>query len=269
MKKLLLIMLAGSALACGDSGASDHEEVGAMDPAEFGSLEQALYVPDGYGVDMSQNRCGNPFAGGRCLMPDRRDWVFQYPAATGAGQRACTDTDFRAALETAAREAHFYASSVGWPTSVSQATASSVPVNTVYFSCDNGPTSGTVGAKVTVPSTCLQSQSDCHTTSRGEILQYGTASVTIYPNRIKNLPSITGGYSSLTQTQKRNLITNIVLHEYFHVLGLGHASESTSPLMGFGSSGAMPGINGIKAPTSTELGWIDCYNESSGTTPRC
>lgn len=266
MNKVLMVVMMAMGLAC-SAGTDETQD----EEAEFASVEQPIFMPEGYGADKNQNRCGNPFAGGECRVPDRRDWIFEWPCDDNGFdcQRLCTDATVRKGIETAAKNMSSFLNAQGWSTSARKATGREPGGKVVRMRCDNGPTSGTVGAATTIPSLCLQSDTDCHSTPRGQLFQYGSATITVFPNRVKNLGSIQGGYASLTAAQQRLLFTNIVAHEFGHVSGLGHADAATSPLMGFGSQGAMPGINTTLQPTTDEKNWWKCYNESSGTNSRC
>jgi hypothetical protein len=268
MTRMLRVTALALLVGCGAESADGPT---ADAPADFGELEQALYVPTGYGADGNQNRCGSPFAGGVCLMPDTREWLIIVPDS--GEHQGCSRANVRTQIDLAAREWSFKVNQQGWSTAVVGASVTEVGGVAITCSGDASSTNKRFGV-TTVSGPCGTPGTDCHSTPRGTIQQYADASILMYPERVYantniSFPNGFGNFGGLHITQQNNFIFSLVMHELGHLAGLGHTGYATSKLMGLHSFNDLSPFNGRLYPTTEELNMIKCYRETSGTTPRC
>ncbi len=263
MKHILLFLVA-LIVAC---GAADEVE-----QSDIGKLEQAIYADDGYGFDGAGKRCWSPdgWAGGECSAPDAKGWQFYLPAnvtGTPGAAYGCTPTQINN-ITTAMDKFkelmnppnnNWNITSCKFPACFSSQTTAGGTFK-VKVSCNNTPTGGT---NCSTP--CAETQVNrglnfsCEGNSPWEFCQFKSVDwVRLYPNRVSNIVGWAGWSAS-----KRNRVTaQVMLHEFYHVVGLGHDTKEESPLMG-GSIDP----NGWVLPTEWEQLALWRYNHTSGTNP--
>jgi hypothetical protein len=234
----------------------------ASDANDIGSLKQAIFLDLAYGWDGDQNRCWTgPWGGGICGVPDRKVWTINIP--TTANPRGCS-ADFIAGITTAAFEAKWQATTRaghGWSISVSTATSSP---GAITMSCN----SGTGGPVPQVAATQVDATPPpfggwtCNGPSGRKVCQYSKIDWTrVYHNKFAaGIP----GWSGYNQTQRRNIIAQVALHENFHSFGFGHDTCAETPLMG---SCADPNFFPLP-PTDFEIWLMQRYNPTSGQNPQ-
>lgn len=276
MNKVVALMLLLCALACGEH--EEYEsEVGMMDhegmPSAFasgeeivyGTSKQPIYMPLEYGSESSTSspRCIPPWGGGECQVPDSRTMsvrVMNTPSGdSNCGTAGNPASGTGKAVNDAVNDAIAIANSKGW---LMTRKADNSLTGQITVRC-TGSSSGN-------PATTTGANYDCHDTEHGDLCQFGTANIEVRMGVIFAMP----GYQQATAAQRQNVIYNILKHELGHALGFGHntfgmASVMFSPMPSAPVANVTDPWDGYRAFAKDELHMLDCYRDSSGTTPDC
>jgi hypothetical protein len=253
MKKPSALLALALALAC---GGESFNGVALDTPREdVGTLQQPIYMPSGYGSEEGdQTRCDSDWSGGLCVVPDNRSPNF------GIDQCGTNDSLFHRNIYTALGYVIGVTNSVPleWATTRSHSSGGDYVIRCV------GDTSGTP------MSTSYNSiTADCHDTERGQLCQSKSGTITVRTGVILNTP----GFQAATASQRDRIINNMIRHEAGHVIGFGHVPSGPGKLMSVGFTPTpVPGVDAwdnLYTFDSTEIHALDCYRETSGTTPRC
>ena len=254
MRAITLMMFA-LAVACGRP--QDFESLQDPAPLELGILEQPIFMPTAYGSEKGdQTRCDEDWSGGTCVIPDNRSPNF------GIDQCGANTAMFHSNIYTALGYVIGVTNSVPleWATTRSHSNGGDF-----IFRC--------VGDAEGSPMvTSFNSvTADCHDTDRGELCQAKSGTITVRMGVIIAACAEVGA----TAAQCNRLINNMARHEAGHVIGLGHEKNAGSNKLmqtafpnGPGVPGADPWDN-LLTFDSVETHALDCYRETSGTTPRC
>ncbi len=238
-------------------GAPDLQEL-PEEELSVGHEEQPVYADDAYGFDGRGNRCWLPngWGKGRCIAPRKKTWKVRIP--TVANNFHC-GIDTVAAIETAVREWEWQLNvraGHGW--NVSHTTG---PNADFTINCQISSSSAALGKMVwsEVPP-ILGGSWVCEGNSPRQFCRFGAvSSLDIWPNAI--CPPLS---CKLNRAQFQTKVTNVVLHELFHVAGLGHDTCAETPMMGPEYCGD---IKFIATPTDFEISMLQRYNPGSGTKP--
>jgi hypothetical protein len=267
------------ATAC---AASDLEPV-EFDPGEgpdqLAMLELPVWMSNGYGIDSRQRRCIASRGWGpdsTCQIPLRKRATIGTALDSGCSQSQVADIYFALAM------VQIQAVSAGWTITTPQPGAIGLWQDAQVFYDDSWPircTSIDTGALArTRPWMIPGLNYSCHDVTlvgvpvcagcRYEVCKYQQGWIDIDFAAIKSLP----GYGPLTNAQRSNVRVNHIMHELYHVMGLGHEPDSTSPtlLMAKGSqtlNGSFVGtawVNGMN-PTAHESWMLRTFNPNGDT----
>lgn len=243
MKHYLLSVLALFAVAC--AGTDDQPE-----PINYGTLEQPVYVPGGYGIEGVTNWQGHPDFGLRCSgsipadvadnwcsMPDSKSIVIGFQAGT------CDSL-----MQAAAVDAYNF-----WVAEVTGAGFTVTTGNTFQMKCGSIAGTTVLGKFTSGPSW------DQIGASYGTLGQYKNGFITMDQTDINAwAQSLAPG----SATARHNIKRNLWLHELFHLVGLAHSHNGTGPeLLSEKPDGTW--VN-AKQITQTEWNMLDCYNPANG-----
>jgi hypothetical protein len=237
MKRFLLLL---PVLACGP----------AEEPVNLGTLEQPIYMPAEYGREGDGSACSAPWSGSICKVPDWGDHEFKIKVDTGA-----CDAWTRDRIQEAVGLFQVWMGWYGWD--VNRVTSG----QNGTIRCDMG--NGDPGT------TAANAPFDYHGVPYGTLLQYGGFTVTIRPWPIYTCNS-GNAWTYATLEEKVNVSVNVIMHELFHVAGLGHNGEAGELMSAaFVCSNAAPQWQRILEPTDAEASMLLCYNPNSGPNPWC
>lgn len=231
---------------------------------DIGTARQAIYMPAGFGSeDGDQTRCddGN-WSGGGCMVPDSRTIKFRIkssgPESCGAVGTIITD-QAALALDYAIGVANSAPNS--WNI---QRVADAVGVTAHWtIKCTPGGSPGTT--------TGDYSTADFHSTARGTIKQVQGGTIVIGTASVTSLPAYVNG----TQAQRQRVWNNVVRHEVGHAIGFGHKKDAPfSQLMRVSlpqgpTAGVDDAWDNLLQYDADEKHMLDCYKETSPTTPNC
>jgi hypothetical protein len=253
MKKAIALLASFAAMACGE--AIDADGIALDVPEEdLGTLRQPIYMPSGYGSEEGdQTRCDSSWSGGGCMIPDNRSPGFAIQSSCLQG----TLFHDQAYLALGYVMGVVNSSPLSWAMDRYHSGSADWHINCV----GSGSLANTSCSILPAP--------DCHDTPRGELCQCKGGNIDINVNAVQNSP----GWVNGTTAQRGRFINNIVRHEVGHAIGLGHVPSSAGKLMSVGyPSEPVPGVDpwdNLYTFDSTEVNALDCYRETSGTTPRC
>jgi hypothetical protein len=292
---LALFPLAALVFGCGAQdnieGTPDGEGDGADIPTVLGTAKQAIYNIDGWGADGNGNRCwtnggATSWAGGICHVPNGFQWTVIIPDANHTGN---CDADTRVGISNAALDFKNYMNALGnWNIQLFT-TAEKCPTctqavcgpqggdtfcpnvqlpKTAYIYCrtSGAPSASTLGA-TEVPTklacqTGVGSGTGCSVISNGAAGSFLSYDHVGGPWIFETNWHRKSFYLNATSTQRRTFARNVVYHELFHVVGLGHDTPQETPLMSPVNTGASPvsELTVNEAPTQFEHDLLDCVN---------
>jgi len=224
---------------------------------ELGSLEQPIFMPDGYGSEEGdQSRCDTSWSGGKCVIPDNRSPNF------GIDQCGTETSLFHRNIWTALGYTFGVVNSspLDWAMTRSHSNGGDYIVRCV---------GDTTGAPMSTSFNGVTA--DCHDTDRGTLCQAKSGTITVRMGVFLQNPA----FANATAAEQDRIIQNMLRHEAGHVNGLGHKKgASYDQLMAAvypnapGAAGTDPWAN-MLTHDSAEIHMLDCYRETSGTTSRC
>lgn len=249
--------------------------IGLLGCMTFPQLAQALYYDDAYGADGAADRCWSPAGWGQgyCRMPASKTWTVHVPTASAP---AGCDLDTRAAILTAVQEWRYQLNTRaghGWKVAYVEGAMPAVKDYVFSIGCSNEPaTAKNVDLAQTAFNSACGGEIICSASSPWQIKRHKRVSrLTILQARIYQTSVFSTStrrneaYAAMSLTQRRTLITNLVLHELFHVAGLGHDTCAETPLMGAYVCGDAHRI--IRTPSAFEIQVLQRYNPGTGTNP--
>lgn len=218
----------------------------------LGTLEQAVYMPYQYGIeglDDSEDhpdfglRCGgatvDDYADNFCAVPDTKQLSVKFYASTCSSlwQAAVMDAWATWALEL---------NMAGWSVST--------PANNPKYRVECGTLGGDgLGRFQAGPSW------DNIGVWYGTLGQHKTGKVTMDS---VDADAWAMALAPNSASARHNIRVNLVLHELFHLAGLGHSTSGTgSALMSAQPNGTWVSL---KNPTAAESDMLDCYNPTNG-----
>lgn len=253
MKKLWIALVA-LALACGNESYEDEQQGssyvdGGAEPAaaafqaigievddgeategDFGTLEQKLTIPNGYGL--SGGMVGRCWSGVSCIHPGSKTYPRKFAASTCSAyhQGRFVAADIRFAEQTP-----WF--SVTTPGSIASAK------NVWRCASGNGTAEGCAGALGCAIYTY---------SSASRIMSH--VDIYLFPDNFETLTN----WSSKTQAQKDRIFDNAILHEIYHSVAAGHSDATLdSPLMKpYPDSAWYASLLGL---TLTERSWLRDY----------
>lgn len=249
--------------------------------SDLGQAKQAIVYDDGYGIDGAQNRCwydnGNGgWAGGYCRMPNGLNWLVVIP---DANKTAGCDPDTRVGASNAAIDFRSYMNDRGWNITVKTTSELASPLpfdaHAATVTCAN-PADHSVGAE-TLGTTQLPVEGACALGSfagvkcldagaRGTVISYDA---TRGPYMFEMRWKAKSYWSGKTSTQKRRFARNLIIHELFHQVGLGHDTFAETHLMGL-QDNITYAFDHVLWPTTYESNLLSCVNPNrDGLFQRC
>lgn len=224
-------------------------------PEDLGQLEQPIWLHAGMGTEKGNGlRCSRPYAGGECQIPDRKT------INIAADSNTCT-SNWQAVFDDAIAEANLITQAYGVHFVNGQYEGGEIK----FFLFCNDDSGGNPHGQTWIDALWGY---DCNLVGGSDyVCRYENGYIDI------NLSSIIDDlgpvYVEKTWAQQKRFVKNGILHELFHVWGLGHSTNSCgSTLMGAcANAGDLSWWNVRKQPTATELKWLGCFNPGAGTSP--
>jgi hypothetical protein len=242
------------ALACGAP---------VVESVDLGTLEQAIYMPIGYGQSAIKGmRCTTPFQGGECTVPDVRAVHMWFKPSTCGIYEAAVVVDsllwFEAQLDWNGWAHTLYTQDTfPWPI---QQGHPITPVGSLIIKCGTS-----------VPGSLAEvaiSDFDNHSTQYGTLKQYRHSTLTFGTDAIEKYTSFTLGDANA----KFWSLANIMRHELGHQMGLGHTGSHIPAQLLDNTWPLLPGSPATLGPLellTEEQDMIWCYNPNSGTGDAC
>lgn len=248
----------------------DNPDIEFADPAYDPNDVDKLYIEGNYGWEGNQTKCSPPWSNSICAVPDFRTF------SIGVHQYSCSDTIFKNQILDAANHARDVANANGW--NVFAINVYTVPPSTPGgydianpFDIYCTTSAAEVPAGKMARTNCSENIDnlwDCHDTQFGRLCQFKNCVISVGVNNIKNTEAWKA--SSTTNTQRGIGAENVCRHEFGHVLGFGHGPNDTLMESSFPEFLPLaPEWTGLKTWTNTEKHQLDCYKETSGTSPNC
>lgn len=229
-----------------------HPDVPAVNDGDIGRLEQPIGLYTGYGTEASSSspRCILPYGGGECQVPNSKTIRF----GTFIASNECT-SNWNAVFQAALSEAQTIA---GGRMNFINVNVQGGNADFMIYCLDD---SGNNPPGRTFVDTFFGYE--CHeVNSSNDLCQYENGFIDI---NLTSLINKSATYFSHSWAQQQRFVKNVILHEIFHVAGLGHSTTSCGELlMGACSNQSENWYNIQKRPTSSELLEIECYNPGSG-----
>lgn len=222
----------------------------------LGKLEQPIWLHNGMGTEIGNGmRCSRPYAGGECKIPDRKTFNIAVYSHT------CT-SNWQPVFEEAVAEANLITQQFG----VHFRIGAEVGGGEVKFEVFCNDDSGGNPPGVTQIDTWFGY--DCnHVGGPDYVCRYENGWIDINLSSI--IDSLGSVYFSKTWAQQKRFVKNTILHELFHVWGLGHSVTGCGTLL----MGSCANANDLsfwnvrKEPTATELKFLGCFWPGAATTP--
>jgi hypothetical protein len=234
MKKTILAILAFAAVGCGappEGLEAQGQEI------ELGTARQAIFLPNDYGSTQNQNECLHRAQGwqaGKCYAPrSLKHRVAVCAPMPGTDERAWAAQEQTAALGAAANWL-FEMRGAGWDITLDKETLTSavdcrdrargIDIRVVKKTGNSPP-----GQTHIITTQWPLGVTDCDATQGGEFCQYaGPFTVTIKPGAWENAQGVgqaCAGWAGATAAKRLNMMVNVVQHELYHVVGLGHTGQ--------------------------------------------
>lgn len=210
-----------------------------------GSLSSPIYMPNGYGADVSSNglRCGNPFGGGRCLVPDSKTIDIKFYAST------CSSWWQARFVEVWWEYEAILASMNEWQL---------VSTSNFKHTWRCGNVSGGLGHTA-----LLSEGAEDHETPRGILRQIKKTNLRIDSADMES----SANWEAADDSERQRKARRTIRHEVAHELGFGHLEGEGPNLMNQGGDGSEWDVeHGL---STAELVWMSCYNQDSGSSDDC
>ena len=259
--KLLLTLLMLCSFACGAEDFAGEPE--GAEPVEIGQVEQALFLPAGYGIEQGtvdgENTppCYAPFEGAVCGVPRyRKVDINIYPST-------CSYLFVRNEMMAAGAAMRNYFNALGWDILTWEGTkgnrSSAVQMD---VRCGTTSSANFLGQTTNV----LENAVNCLNAgpSAGLICRYTPSNARIFEANISN------AVFGLTSAKASRFANNVIRHEIGHGLGLAHNTTSGTLMYPFAASSQHSNYTNIALiPTSAERDLIECYRPTGGTPAGC
>jgi hypothetical protein len=275
---LFALALATLAALTGCGAAPDVPEEYAGELVELGQLEQPVWAANGYGVDSRQRRCIASRGWGpdsRCDMPRAKHAMIGTPIDSGCNQAQIGE------IYLALAQLQIVSVAAGWQIATPQPGAMGTWSDSQIFYDDVWPIRCTAIAGDTLARTRPWQlpvyNYTCHDVTligvpvcagcRYEVCKYQQGFIDVDYQKLNTLPA-----AGMTVSQKHAMRLNYLKHEFYHVMGLGHEPDATSPTLLMAKGGQT--INGTflttswaapMAPTAHESWLLRSYNPNGDT----
>jgi hypothetical protein len=234
-------------LVAGERPASEPDE------GEIGTLGQALSAMNGHGMAGDGGRCLTPtWAGGHCWLPEEKSWAISYFDI--ASSHAEYPSNYAWWKQTIKGVLPFFEGNMdarGWGMSVA---GDNFQFSNFKVGCGEADP-----ARPSVPGSTVPQASwpDIVSTQYGELRKFHHVTVVIDCHDLQ----LNSAFTSLPLWQRVQWLTNIVNHELYHGVGLGHVTGFVCPnatLMNDLASGSC-WQTAAQNITSQERGFLEAF----------